>query len=160
MKNCSFTGHRSIPQNHIKPLLALIERAVTYAYREGCRNFYTGGALGFDTMCAKTVLKFRLSNPDARLILVLPCKTQAERWSERQRSMYEYILMSADEVIYTSEEYTNGCMRKRNEQLVKLCDILIAYSGRESSGSAQTVRMAKTLNKIVYNLYGSAENAN
>ena len=160
MKGCSFTGHRDIAPERMKRLENLVERAIAYAYGEGCRNFYSGGALGFDTLCAKAVLKFRIKNPDARLVMVLPCISQADGWDRRQISTYEYILSCADEVIYTSEEYTDGCMKKRNAYLAEVCDILIAYSGRERSGSAQTVRMAQKLGKTVYNLYKTVNSDN
>ena len=155
MKSCSFTGHRSIPESHRNALETLLLRAIEYAYTNGCRDFYTGGALGFDTMAAKQLIQFKMSHRDVRLIVAVPCKDQAERWTSSQRDMYDYILSCADEVVFCSEEYTKDCMKKRNEYLANTCDILIAYSGRASSGSAQTVRMAKALGKTVYNLYPS-----
>jgi uncharacterized phage-like protein YoqJ len=153
MRNCSFTGHREIEEKYIKPLEEILVRAIDYVYSEGCRNFYCGGAVGFDTMAAKTVIAMKLKKPDMRLIVVIPCKSQADKWSERARSIYEFILSNADEVVYTSEEYTKDCMRKRNQFLVDSCDVLVAFSGKERSGSAQTVRMAVAKERIVYNLY-------
>ena len=154
MKACSFTGHRDIPISSVKPLEALLARAINYVYNEGCREFYTGGALGFDTMAAKIIIRKRLSCPDIRLTVVIPCVNQSEKWGYFAREMYDYIVSNADEVIFTSEEYTKSCMRIRNAKLVEFCDVLIAYSGRENSGSAQTVRMAEKAGKIVYNLFG------
>ena len=156
MKKCSFTGHRVIPVSHSERLDDLLSRAIEFAYSEGCREFYTGGALGFDTMAARKLIAYRISHPDVRFIVVVPCENQAEKWSEADRDAYEYILSCADEVIFSSEEYTKDCMRRRNEYLADVCDILIAYSGKYSSGSAQTVRMAQARGKTVYNLYGSA----
>ena len=74
-----------------------------------------------------------------------------------QVATYEYILGRADSVEYLSEEYTDGCMRERNQRLVDLSDILIAYVSRYSSGAAQTVRMAEKAGKTVYNLYPSLQ---
>ena len=156
MKKCSFTGHRVIFDEHYARLDSLLSRAIEYVYSEGCREFYTGGALGFDTMAAKKLIAYRMTHNDVRLIVVVPCENQAEKWSAGDRGIYEYILANADEVIFCSEEYTKDCMRQRNEYLADVCDILIAYSGRYSSGSAQTVRMAEARGKAVYNLYRSA----
>ena len=155
MEKCSFTGHRTIAYSHINKLEALLSRAIDFVYAEGCREFYTGGALGFDTMAAKKLLSFRMTHSDVRLIVVVPCENQAEKWKCSDREMYEYILSKADEVIFCSETYTSDCMKKRNEFLADVCDVLIAYSGRASSGSAQTVRMAEARGKTVYNLYRS-----
>ena len=160
MKGCSFTGHRSIPHSHIDKLSDLISRAIEYAYLEGCRVFYTGGALGFDTMAAKALLAYRIKRSDIKLVVVVPCKNQSGMWSESARSIYEYILSNADEVVFCSEEYTKDCMKKRNEYLASVCDILVAYAGRNSSGSAQTVRMAKSFGKEVYNLYHAVASGN
>ena len=153
MKGCSFTGHRAIPEMHIAPLEALVTRALNYAYEEGARKFYTGGALGFDTLCAKQIIRFKMLHPDVSFILVLPCKDQSDMWSERQRRMYEFTLENADEIIYTSDEYSPSCMKIRNQALAELCDMMVAYVGRERSGAGQTVSMAKKLGKNVYNLY-------
>ena len=80
---------------------------------------------------------------------------QDENWSDSQRDAYSYTLSVADEVIYISEEYTETCMKERNRYLVEEADILIAYVSRYASGAGQTVRMAKSLGKQVYNLYAA-----
>ena len=155
MKTCSFTGHRRIAPSHEKRLRELLFRAVNYAYDNGCRRFITGGALGFDTLAAREVIKFRISHSDVSLVLALPCVNQDEHWSEEQRGAYSYTLSMADEVIYISEEYTDTCMKERNLYLATEADILIAYASRYASGAGQTVRMAKELGKQVYNLYAA-----
>ena len=52
-----------------------------------------------------------------------------------------------------SEEYDKGCMKRRNQAMAEECDILLAYVGYERSGAAQTLRIATTLGKEIYNLY-------
>ena len=69
--------------------------------------------------------------------------------------MYEYTLMNADEIECVCDEYTDTCMKMRNQRLADSCDLLIAYVSRNYSGSAQTVRMAQAQEKQVYNLYPS-----
>ncbi len=157
MKGCSFTGHRRIEYRHADAIGDLLARAIAYAYGEGCRDFYLGGALGFDTLAAQQVLLFRMSHSDVTLNLVLPCKNQTEHWNERQCEMYDYLLAQANTVEYISEEYTRSCMSERNRRLVELCDILIAYVGHDRSGSSQTKRMAESAGKRVYNLYPTLE---
>ena len=149
-----------IPDAHYAKLEDLLERAIEFAYSEGCREFYTGGALGFDTMAAKQLIAYRMKHTDLRLIVVVPCENQAEKWSFGDKEIYEYILSSADEVVFCSTEYTKDCMKLRNEYLADTCDILIAYCGRYTSGAAQTIRMAKKKGKTVYNLFGSASEQN
>ena len=150
---CSFTGHRQIEPHLVSTLTELLGRAVAYAYNEGCREFISGGALGFDTLAAREVIRFRLTHADVRLVLMLPCTNQDELWSQRQKDAYGYTLSAADEVIYVSDSYTPTCMAERNALLAERADILIAYLGRQRSGAAQTVRMAEKLGKRIYNLY-------
>ena len=154
---CSFTGHRVIEDRHMNAIGDLLSRAVEYAYKEGCREFFAGGAQGFDTLAAREVIRFRISHPDVSLVLLLPCTDQNAHWSDHATSSYEYTLSAADEVRYISEEYTRGCMRERNQALVDSCDILIAYVGKEKSGGGQTLRMAERAKKRVYNLYPTLE---
>jgi len=157
MKSCAFTGHRKIEERHRGRIEDLLLRAISFAYSEGCRTFITGGALGFDTLAAREVIRFRLSHPDARLLIVIPCKNQSESWSSSQISLYEYTLINADEVEYIADIYTDGCMKERNQRLADLSDMMIAYVNRPYSGAAQTVRMAAKDGKPVYNLYPTLE---
>ena len=160
MKTCSFTGHRRIEPSHAKALPELLSRAVNYAYENGCRRFIAGGAVGFDTLAAREVIKFRISHPDVSLILALPCANQEKNWSEQQKDAFAYTLSVADEVIYISEEYTDTCMKERNRYLAEEADLLIAYVSRYASGAGQTVRMAKSQGVQVYNLYAAIANEN
>ena len=153
VKACSFTGHRQIEDPHLISLPGLWDRAINYVYGEGCRDFYLGGAVGFDTLAAQRVLIFRMTHPDVRLNLILPCINQAKGWNGEQQEMYLYILSEADNVEYVSEIYTRGCMQRRNRRLAQLCDVMIAYVSRGNSGASQTVRLATEAGKTVYNLY-------
>ncbi len=154
---CSFTGHRRIEPRHAALISAMLLRSIEYAYSEGCRTFVAGGAIGFDTLAAREIIRFRMLHPDVRLHLALPCTEQELKWSDKQKDAYYYTLSAADEVIYISEEYTRSCMAERNQYLADRADILIAYLGKPSSGAAQTVRMAERLGKRIYNLYPALE---
>ena len=157
MKVCSFTGHRQIKYSHLGGISGLVDRAIEYAYSKGCREFIAGGAIGFDTVAAREVIKFRMTHRDVALVLFLPCLEQDSKWTDRQKSQYEYLLSEADEVVYVSDEYSDGCMKQRNFQLAAKADMLIAYVSRNNSGAAQTVRMARQNGIEIYNLYPALE---
>ena len=157
MTVCSFTGHRQIKSAHLPELSGIVARAIEYAYSKGCRKFITGGALGFDTVAAREIIKFRMSHTDVSFVLFLPCLNQDEKWSDRQRSLYEYLLSEANEIVYISEEYVDGCMKERNFRLAYEADILIAYVSRNNSGAAQTLRMARERGIEIYNLFSALE---
>ena len=154
---CSFTGHRTVKPEHKEELTLRLSRAIEYLYSRGVRVFYAGGAVGFDTMAAQEVLRFRITHPSVSLRLVLPCTNQDDNWSGIQRDRYEYILKNADSVEYVADEYTIGCMKVRNRRLAELCDVLVAYVYRNGSGSSQTVRFARDMNKTVYNISPTLE---
>ena len=156
-KACSFTGHRKIKDEHLAGLRDLLSRAVAYAYKCGVRTFFSGGAIGFDILAAREVIRFRVSHPDVRLIMLLPCLAQDAYWSERQRDDYGFVLKNADETVYVSEEYTKDCMRHRNAELIERSDMLIAYVSHRRSGSGQTLNFAERAGMTVYNLYPTLE---
>lgn len=160
MNTCAFTGHRNVKEAHKRAMPDILERAIDYAYKKGCRRFIAGGAIGFDTAAARAVLHFRLRHPDVVLVLFIPCLDQDASWSARQRDSYDYILASADEVKYISESYDRDCMKRRNMAMAEECDIMIGYVSKDRSGAAQTYRMAVSLGKEAYNLYGELERIN
>ena len=157
IKACAFTGHRTIKPEHREPVAQRLVRAIEYCYKEGVRNFFCGGAVGFDMLAAREVLRFRIYHPDVSLNMLLPCPEQDKKWSDTDRENYAFLLKNADSVEYVCDNYTPDCMKKRNRRLSEECDILIAYLFRPRSGAGQTVRMAKDLGKTVYNLSPTIE---
>ena len=149
---CSFTGHRRIAAERVRVMNETLASAIAFAYSRGVRTFLAGGALGFDTYAAKAVILFRMTHPDVRLVLLLPCKDQDAKWTDAERAEYAFVLKSADEIEYISENYTDDCMRERNRALASRADMLIAYVTRSRSGAAQTLRMAEALKKETYNI--------
>ncbi|MBR2476591.1 MAG: DUF1273 family protein [Clostridia bacterium] len=151
-KTCCFSGHRNIPENKYDLICNSVEETIDKLVGEGYRYFGTGGALGFDTIAAKAVLKAKLKYPHIRLILVLPCVSQAKLWSERDIQIYEDIKKRADKVVYTNIEYTNNCMQKRNRHLVDNSSVCVCYINKSSGGTYYTVNYAKRKGLRVINV--------
>ena len=86
---CCFTGHRVIPSDEKETIRYSLKSAIEKAIQNGYRFFGTGGALGFDTMAAKTVLELKREYPHIRLILVLPCVDQTTGWKQDDIDEYE-----------------------------------------------------------------------
>ena len=118
----------------------------------GIRFFGAGGALGFDTLAAQTVLRLKKKYPDIKLILVLPCLTQARGWPTEDVEEYERIKAQADKVIYTAQEYTKGCMHKRNRHLVDHSSVCVCYLTKDNGGTAYTVDYAEKRGLEIINL--------
>jgi len=119
---------------------------------KGIERFLVGGALGFDTLAAKAVLRQREKNPRIILVMCLPCKSQEKYWPVGDKNTYFELLDAADETIYISEKYYTGCMAKRNLYLVENSEICVAYLKRAGSGTGQTIRMARERGLTVINL--------
>ena len=152
VQTCCFTGHRVIPSGEKETIRNLFETAIEKAIQDGYRFFGAGGALGFDTLAAQTVLTLKQQYPHIRLILVLPCINQANGWKQADIDEYERIKSLADKVVYTSTEYTYGCMHKRNRHLVDNSSLCICYLTKVSGGTAYTVRYAESKKISVFNL--------
>lgn len=159
-----FTGHRTIAEEKEKlsaRLYALLERLVT---EQKVTDFYTGGAVGWDTLAALTVLKLRESYPEVKLHLVLPCpfEEQSAKWNEAQKEEHKHIASLADTKEFTSEHLGKTAMKIRNARLVELAsDYCICYWNPKNfrSGTGQTVRMAQKKGIEVINLFEMSANS-
>ncbi len=142
-KTCCFTGHRNIPPGDCAKIQERLEDEIIRLLGLGVQYFGTGGALGFDTMAALTVLKLKPKFPYIRLILVLPCKDQTKAWCEEDIKIYNRIREKADKVVYISERYHRGCMYERNRHLADHSAFCVCYLTKKSGGTAYTVDYAK-----------------
>ena len=135
-RTCCFTGHRKIDTKLYTSIMSKLIDTIEYLVKNGYCYFGAGGALGFDTMAAQAVLQLREKYPQVKLILVLPCLSQANSWSTEDKEIYESIKKNADKVVYTSKDYTKGCMFKRNRHLVDGSSACICYLKESTGGTA------------------------
>ncbi len=157
MNSVCFTGHRHIKSSDMLQLKSVLDSTVTSLVKRGATEFYCGGALGWDTMCANMVLYLRKRKGfDIHLHLVLPCSNeeQTAKWSDSDKKMFYDILKNADSVEYTAKSYTPTCMKQRNARLVELADCCVCYydENNSRSGTGQTVRIAQSKGIEVINL--------
>lgn len=150
--NCCFTGHRAIPCDQTAQVYAMLQGIIRDLIQEGAMCFFTGGAIGFDTLCAKAVLELKQEYPTINLVLLLPCQSQARYWSKKEKVEYEEIKNRADDVRYISVEYTKSCMFQRNRALVDNADVCVCYLEKDTGGTAYTVRYAKSKGLRIINL--------
>ncbi len=151
-KTCCFTGHRQIPAEYLPTISEKLRYTLISYIEQGYRYFGSGGALGFDTIAAQTVLSLKQRYPDIKLILVLPCKDQATRWNASDVEEYERIKTCADKIVYTADRYFNSCMQKRNRHLVDGSSLCICYLTKQEGGTAYTVQYAREKGLAVVNI--------
>lgn len=149
---CCFTGHRKLPQDKIEKIVLNLNREIESLIAKGVTDFISGGALGFDQIAASLIIAKKEMGQKIRLIFALPCKNQDEHWTNEQKRLYHNILAEADEVIYVAEEYTNGCMKKRNHYIVDHSAYCVCALLHPISGTDQTVRYARQKGLVVLNI--------
>lgn len=110
-KTCCFTGYRRLPKDKIEQIVIRLNQEVDNLISQGVTDFISGGALGFDQIAASLIVAKKEMGHNVRLIFALPCKNQDELWSAEQKRLYHSLLGEADEIIYVSEEYTDGCIK-------------------------------------------------
>ena len=150
-KTCCFTGHRIVSNSFDT---TLIERGIEYLINHGVDSFICGGALGFDTLCARAVLAARELHPHIKLYIFAPCNNQERLWSKSEQNEYKKILEKADFVDIPNRAYYNGCMKERNYKMVDFSAYCICYLNTPYSGTGQTYRYAQKSGLTVYNLAG------
>ena len=129
-----------------------LKAELTKLIKDGYIYFGAGGALGFDTLAAQTVLELKRNYPHIKLILVLPCVSQTRGWSAVDAEIYENIKREADKVVYTSQEYTRGCMHKRNRHLVDNSNVCVCYLTENTGGTVYTVDYARKNGLSIVNI--------
>lgn len=152
VKTVCFTGHRKIPPSEIELVSQKLEETIIKLIEMGYEFFGTGGALGFDTLAAQTILKLKSKYPQVRLILVLPCETQADLWNKDDKEIYYEIKSKADKSVCISNSFTNECLFKRNRHLVDNSNLCVCYYKHNKGGTAYTVNYAISKQKLVINI--------
>lgn len=156
-KSCCFTGHRELSMGEALSLRRTLPAEIERLYTErGVTEFYAGGALGFDTLAAKAVLKARERLP-VHLHLLLPCRDQSRGWTARDKAVYDELVKRADSAKWLSERYARGCMHRRNNALVDASAYCLCFLKRETGGTAYTVARARRAGLCVRNLCAGAQ---
>lgn len=147
-----FTGHRSqkLPwkfnedDERCIAMKAILRQEIEKAILKGYRTFISGMAIGFDMICAETVLEFKRQYEDIKLIGALPYKTQDIKWSVKDRERYRGLLARLDDVRCLYDEYKgkDGYI-ERNKYMVNNSSLVIALYGGIYGGTSYTLKYAR-----------------
>lgn len=141
-----FTGHRDLPDRfspEYRQLVRDTDMALRCAYEAGAREFYTGGAAGFDQLAGELVVLLKKRDPGVRLIILLPYAGFAGKADRAERERRAGLFAQADEVTPLFTHYFKGCFLQRDRALVENAESCIAYLRRSPSGTAWTVSFAR-----------------
>jgi len=154
---CSFTGYRpsKLPFKNnynceeYKLLCEALEKEIRLMINNGVKFFLTGMAQGVDMICGEIILKLK-KEFDIHLFCVIPCKNHFLGWDSRNMVVYNKLIAEASGVVYTSEEeYSKGCMMKRNRYLVDNAECILAVFDGQKGGTMFTVNYAKKMKKTI-----------
>ena len=152
----AFTGHRpeKLPwgSNESDPRCAALKRQLLEAVRaaagEGYDTFLCGMARGCDLYFAEAVLSLGL-----RLEAWLPCPSQTDRWSEKDRARQTALLLRCAAVYMAEPQYSPGCMLRRNQRMVDAADALLTVYDGSPGGTGAAIDYAKRQGKTVTGLW-------
>lgn len=122
-------------------LRAELEKVIASGYR----TFLCGMALGFDMICAETILALKQKYRDIKIIGALPCKTQDIKWQYKDRERYRGILKQLDGIRCKYDTYTGPeCMIERNRFMVNNSSLMIALFNGLYGGTKSTIDYARS----------------
>lgn len=116
----------------------------------GCKEAWTGMALGGDTVFAKAVLSLQEQGYRIRLYAAIPCDNQSCKWPKASQEEYDRILSKrTDYTVVSPGPYAAWKMQKRNEYIVDHIDQLIAVYSGVPGGTRNCIEYAKHTGTIV-----------
>ena len=139
---CTFFGHRDTPMGIRERLRAALIELID----EGVDEFLVGTEGGFDGMAYSVLCELKSSYPQisvSRVLAYLPTKKEEGTCFNENDTIYPEGLESVPRRFAIS---------KRNEWLVKSCDIAVCYIERSQGGAAKFASLAKKKGKRVINL--------
>lgn len=147
---CGFTGHRpeKLPWGgdesdpRCQALKLRLKQLILEQIDSGVDTFLCGMARGCDFYFAEAVLSLRDKGHPIRLEALLPCPSQPDLWTEKDRQRYQSLLVQCDGVYLLEEEYSDGCMLRRNRAMVDQVQHLISVWDGSPGGTEATVRYA------------------
>lgn len=156
-KTCFFSGHRFLPQDRIFGIKERVREEVMILFNRGVTHFISGGAIGFDTLCAELIIEMQEMDINfsekVHLSLYLPCYDQTKKWSDYDKYKYNMLKFKASEIIYVTQgQYTPTCMHERNIAMVNASDFGIVFCSNLQSGTGQTLRYALSKDMKVCNI--------
>jgi len=145
-KVCAFSGNRTLSHSRMAVAKAL-DAEIARLFEEGYTVFRAGGAGGFDTLAALSVLRLKQLHPQIYLELLIPFPN-----FKTDDPDFEETLSKADRVVPISPCYSPFCMSVRNQALIDGSDLLLLYNYQSKGGSVQTANFAAKANVAIRKL--------
>lgn len=134
----TFFGHAEIAQsdNLRSWLISTIEPLIL----DGADTFYLGGYGSFDSLAATVLRELKKTYPHIQLVLVLAYLNRNTDTSGYDSTLYPEL----------EEVPPRFAISKRNERMVDLSDVVVAYVTHGWGGAAKTLEYAKRKRKVIH----------
>lgn len=157
---CFFSGHRTLPQDNVEAIFKVTREKIIEAVKNrGIRDFYAGGAVGFDMIASMTVLSIKRSmyeNINLHIIMPTSLYGSAHWQTVQQIEYYKIILKGAATVETVSPVYHSRVNFMRNQRLTECghnLGIVYAEPEHDSRGTYITIDMARKNGTEIINIY-------
>lgn len=172
-KSVCFTGHRPnklygydlTDERYIKLYNVIKDYCKEMIEGHGYDTFYSGGALGLDTVAFIAINSLKKEYPNIKNILAIPFENQYIKWNNKDKERYEKMKALADKIIYVDkldkykikdykeDIYYPAKMQKRNEYIVDNSDVVISvWDRKRKGGTYNCIKYAEKLNKTRVNI--------
>lgn len=156
--SCAFLGQRpstfsfGFDEEHPKcqRLKEKIREQIYALADNGVLTFLSGMSQGMALWGAEIALEMQKINSRIKLICILPCETQANKWAPFTRERYFNVLSKSDDVFYISKRYQEDCIQHCNRSLIDHSHFILAvYDGHSGGSIAQSIQYALMSQKAV-----------
>ncbi|MBE0522581.1 MAG: DNA-processing protein DprA [Candidatus Methanoperedenaceae archaeon] len=136
----SFTGHRWVTYDSIKSHLVSLRGQYPDA------EWIVGGAIGADSAAAR----FAIDNGiPFHLVLPFPPDVMTKFWSAAQRAFLHKSIDCAASLSIVAPSYSTHVYQLRNERMVDMADLTVAYYTGQRGGTANCVRYAESVGRTL-----------
>lgn len=134
----TFCGHAEIAQsdNVRSWLISTLEPLIT----DGADTFYLGGYGAFDSLAASVLRELKKTCPHIQIILVLAYLNRNTDTSGYDATLYPEL----------EEVPPRFAISKRNERMVDMADVVVAYVTHSWGGAAKTLEYATRKRKVIH----------
>ncbi len=123
MKICFLTSQKRLSHYNFSVLLSYLYLLIDRQIENNFNTFLFCGDSDFDYVTSEIIIAKRNSGVPIKLVLILPCFNYGEILNENKSFKFLELLNNADEIIYTSEVYYDGCVEDRNNFLIDIVDV-------------------------------------
>lgn len=139
----AITGTRNVAPEGRELIRKALSEIITS--RNDIEAIIFGGARGTDTVALECAYEIREEQKrNFELIVVVPFKIE-----KQPREAQEAILKYASRVIELSLPFSMGGYHKRNEEMVKMADMILAFWDRKDGGTSHTIERARKHGKEI-----------